>query len=100
MKKAGKIIGILILIAGIAYLSLGWAASCQNNKPITNISDGYDSIRVENTGAVYYSKDIADDGQVVTISGYYELKDRKYVYRDTAVRLDRENFGGITVKRH
>lgn len=101
-KLAYKIIGLIIMIAVLGYVSVCAFASykgCGLDEP--DIPEVRYSVRIEVTGLTIFTDDYevkasSEAGkQIYTLHGYYEQVDGKYKYKDIDLVLDEKDFGEI-----
>lgn len=106
----GRLIGGFIIhffklsvAVGIIFLLVGFGGCVYVNFFQGGESDVLPDTRYEiilhATNAVLYSNDAVDNGQTVTVDGYYELVDDRYQYRAATLKLERYYWGPITVRR-
>ena len=95
-----KAIIALIIILGIALLVL----QCGGNSCIRKIDKTLPDIskvpwEVTTPSHLYYADDVLETDISVTMSGWYEQLDAKWVKQKGAITLDRKIYGRITVRR-
>lgn len=98
---------VKIFVLGIAIIGLLYFGACVygnvsalNSNPLhaPDANDAQYSISIKNTGNLLYSDSVSQDGDIITLDGFWTLIGQKWQHKDTIVVLDQSIFGPITVR--
>ena len=97
------ILVVVIAIGAYAYLAISTSAGCQGNEvvqeekgaPATSVAP----FTVQTTSRVYYAVDVKETDKTVSLHGFFEKVNKKWVLRDGDLILNRSAYGKITVIR-
>lgn len=99
MRKILKIIVIVVLVGACIYLGLAVAASrgcgCIETGDQPDITPPYKAVLTPSK--TYFTYDVLESPEGVTIKGYFVKLDGKWIYRDGEIFLNREAYGEIKV---
>jgi len=99
MKRYIKILLLLILLLGIAWIIIGVVDSCQGDdlaKP-PDVTKALYKVQVMANRNILYTNDYEKDGAEYLINGYWEQIKGKYRYRDSQLILSEYTFGEIKI---
>ena len=93
----------LLIVLGVGLLAyLGgcvWANFFAGDGAVKlpDINKAHYAVTIRSTGQVLFSDKVADKGQTVTLTGYYEYTGKRFVYRKAPLTLDESLFGQVSV---
>jgi len=56
-------------------------------------------VYITNTGGMFLADELTDENGIVTVTGYYEKQDGKWVYKPGVLKLDEKYYGNVEVKK-
>lgn len=103
-KLVPKIIGLVLMIAVLGYVSVCAITSYKGCEPIMEKDYPAEySFKIKVTGSTVFTNDYdvnyLDEDKVYTLHGYYENIDGKFKYKDIDLILDERYFGVIEVRK-
>ncbi len=94
---------IIMIIVGVLYAGTcvyaNFMQKALGEYKVPSIEEAKYEFTIRNTGNVLFSGIYSTRGAEFTLTGYWELVDDKYKYRDSQLKLDQKIFGTITVRR-
>ncbi len=107
IKRMFTLAGILVMLIVIALFGTciwvnithgGNQVGTENPAP-PDISKAQYTVYVENTGTLLYTNNVDEKGNILVLTGFWELKGQTWTYNKGAIILDKAIFGVITVGR-
>ena len=90
-----KIILLAILIIGIVFISITCGLKCLDEKS-NNAPDGA-TYSITTPSRTYYAKNVMSDNGMYTLSGYWHMKNGKWVYVDGILDLNADYFEWVKI---
>lgn len=96
-----------LLVISIIIIGLLYSGTCIYANFFHNAPGEYDrpsakraqyEITIRNTNNVLYTDGYEAAGTKITLQGYWELADDRYIYRPHTLTLDRQTFGAIIIR--
>ena len=104
-KPLIKVLGIIILIAGLGYFALCGIASyktCSGPEEAPNLPNAKYSLTVQYTRLTIFTNQYevmgSGDNEVYMIHGYWECVKDKFIYKDIVLQLNEADFGPVIVR--
>ncbi len=95
-----KSAAVLFLLVGLLYLGACVAGNFfQHKDQPADIPEATYEVFIMATRQFLYSNDVKQNGSIIKLDGYYELKNNKYVYHKESLFLDETTTGEIIVGR-
>ena len=95
-----KIIIVIVFVVGLVYFGACVYQNFFANRPILapDLDDAIYQVTIEGTGRVLYSDDVDRDGCTYLLHGYWELKDKTFVWHNQDLKLDETLFGKVNIR--